>query len=74
MRHAGADSNLNNTERILILAPSPSDASLCERFLCQAQLQPYICADTAALCCAGIDRHLVKPVAMPELEAAIAGR
>jgi len=23
---------------------------------------------------AGIDRHLVKPVAMPEIEAAIAGR
>ncbi|MEA1053180.1 response regulator [Lamprobacter modestohalophilus] len=47
-----ADSNLSNTERILVLAPSPNDAALCERFLRQAQLKPHICADTAALCCA----------------------
>jgi len=46
------DSNLSNTERILVLAPSPNDAALCGRFLRQAQLQPHICADTAALCCA----------------------
>ncbi|WP_200345404.1 response regulator [Halochromatium glycolicum] len=42
----------NGTERILILAPSPNDATLCERFLRQAQLKPHICADTAALCSA----------------------
>ncbi|WP_201244260.1 hybrid sensor histidine kinase/response regulator [Halochromatium salexigens] len=47
-----ADHIPNRTERILILAPSLNDASLCERFLRQAQLQPYICADTAALCSA----------------------
>ncbi|WP_201224598.1 ATP-binding protein [Halochromatium roseum] len=47
-----ADHIPNGTERILILAPSPNDASLCERFLRQARLQPYLCADTAALCSA----------------------
>ncbi|WP_462322335.1 hybrid sensor histidine kinase/response regulator [Halochromatium sp.] len=47
-----ADRNANNTERILILAPSPNDASLCERFLRDAGLQPHICADTVALCAA----------------------
>jgi signal transduction histidine kinase len=46
------ESNHSNTERILILAPTPGDASLCERFLNEAQLQPYVCADAAALCCA----------------------
>ncbi|NBC48909.1 MAG: response regulator [Gammaproteobacteria bacterium] len=45
-----ANSDPNGAERILILAPTPGDASLCERFLRQAQLQPYICADTASLC------------------------
>ncbi|MFP4063293.1 MAG: ATP-binding protein [Halochromatium sp.] len=45
-------STSRSAERILILAPTPSDASLCERFLREAQLQSEICADTAALCAA----------------------
>ncbi|MEA3641916.1 MAG: hybrid sensor histidine kinase/response regulator [Lamprobacter sp.] len=39
----------SKAERILILAPSAADASVCERFLREAQLQPDICADTEAL-------------------------
>lgn len=53
-----ADSTPSSAERILILAPSPGDASLCERFLREAQLQPYICADTETLC-----RALTEPAA-----------
>lgn len=45
-----ADNNSSSADRILILAPTPGDASLCERFLHQAQLEPYICEDAAALC------------------------
>lgn len=44
-----SDHHAGSAERILILAPTPSDASWCERFLLQAQLQPQVCEDTAAL-------------------------
>lgn len=53
-----ADTDPSSSERILILAPTPGDASLCERFLNEAQLQPHICVDTAALC-----RALMAPAA-----------
>ena len=35
-----ADSTPGSAERILILAPSPDDASLCERFLREASYNP----------------------------------
>jgi len=43
------DKVAKKAEPVLVLAPSPGDATLCERFLGQAELQPHICDDPAAL-------------------------